>query len=62
VNPPTSIKVEVLDITGRLIRTQEIPPLQDTVFSLEVNDLATGAYMLCLNVDGSKSYHKIIKL
>jgi predicted SPOUT superfamily RNA methylase MTH1 len=61
VNTPTLMKVEVFDITGRLIYTQEMPPLQNSVFSFEVNDFTTGAYMLCLTVDGTKSYHKIIK-
>ena len=53
------IDIEVYDFSGRLIRAQQIEAY--TIFSLSLNDLKEGIYLIQFSVGGKEFIRKIVK-
>lgn len=57
-----SIRMELMDQTGRIIRTQVVTPAAEThQAQLATSDLSTGIYMLHISGEGFEQMHKLVK-
>jgi hypothetical protein len=59
---PTALKIDIFDITGKLVQQNVMPSLKTGVLNLDVQGLVKGTYLVRLSADGEQIYRKIVKL
>ncbi|HOZ30489.1 MAG TPA: T9SS type A sorting domain-containing protein, partial [Bacteroidales bacterium] len=59
LNPGTNIETQIIDITGRIVLTEEYQAGYDDI-SINVNELPQGLYLINLNIGNNRITHRIM--